>query len=208
MTASPPFGLILAGGYGRRMAADTLQTLPKPLVPLAGRPLIAHVIDRLAPQVGGLAINTNDPAELYAGFGLPLIADTLADRPGPLAGVLAGLEWLEQHAPDRGLVTVAADTPFLPPDLVSRLIHRYTENAGVICAASAGQAHHVIALWPPTARAPLAAALAAGQRKVGLLLATLGAVTESWETANGDPFFNVNTPEELTVAEFRLSALQ
>ncbi|MGR7997528.1 molybdenum cofactor guanylyltransferase MobA [Xanthobacter sp. ZOL 2024] len=218
-----PYGLILAGGHGRRMATSTAAPLPKrlmpkplvpkplvpkPLVPLAGRPLIAHVLARVAPQVAGLAINTNDPAELYAGFGLPLVPDTLAGRPGPLAGVLAGLEWLARQSPETPLLTVPADTPFLPGDLVSRLIHRYTGSAGVVCAASAGQRHHVIALWPPGAREPLAEALAAGQRKVGLLLETLGAVTENWETADGDPFFNVNTPEDLTVAEFRLSALQ
>ncbi|MFG1476501.1 molybdenum cofactor guanylyltransferase MobA [Xanthobacter agilis] len=203
-----PFGLILAGGHGRRMsaAASPSGALPKPLMPLSGRPLIAHVIARMAPQVAGLAINANDPSELFAAFGLPVIPDTVAERPGPLAGVLAGLEWLERESPGTPLVTVAADTPFLPDDLVSRLIHRYAETAEVVCAGSAGQMHHVIAVWPQAARAPLAVALAAGQRKVGLLLATLGAVTESWDTANGDPFFNVNTPEDLAAAESRSPA--
>ncbi|WP_454917141.1 molybdenum cofactor guanylyltransferase MobA [Xanthobacter sediminis] len=203
-----PFGLILAGGHGRRMAGEgpSSAALPKPLVPLAGRPLIAHVIARVAPQVSGLAINANDPPELFAPLGLPVIPDTVAERPGPLAGVLAGLDWLAREKPDACLLTVAADTPFLPPDLVSRLTHRYAETAGVVCAASGGQAHHVIALWPQGARPALAAALAAKQRKVGLLLAALGAVTESWDTANGDPFFNVNTPGDLATAEFRLPA--
>ncbi|MFG1430914.1 molybdenum cofactor guanylyltransferase MobA [Xanthobacter sp. V2C-8] len=209
MSASPlPFGLILAGGHGRRMAGAQVPSpaLPKPLVHLAGQPLIAHVIARVAPQVRALAINTNDPPELYAPFGLPVIPDTVGERPGPLAGVLAGLEWLAREAPDACLLTVAADTPFLPHDLVSRIIHRYAETAGVVCAASAGQVHHVIALWPQAARAPLAEALAAGQRKVGLLLAALGAVTESWDAADGDPFFNVNTPEDLAAAESRSHA--
>lgn len=203
-----PFGLILAGGHGRRMAGEGLAgARPKPLAPLGGQPLIAHVIARVAPQVSGLAINANDPPELFAPFGLPVIPDTVAERPGPLAGVLAGLEWLAREEPGAPcLLTVAADTPFLPPDLVCRLTHRYAETAGVVCAASGGQAHHVIALWPQGARFALAAALAAEQRKVGLLLAALGAVTESWDTANGDPFFNVNTPEDLATAEFRLPA--
>lgn len=203
-----PFGLILAGGYGRRMAAGaaSVAALPKPLVPLAGQPLIAHVIARVAPQVSRLAINANDPPELFAPFGLPIIADTVADRPGPLAGVLAGLDWVARESPGTSLLTVAADTPFLPHDLVSRLIHRYAQTAGVICAGSGGQVHHVIALWPQAARAPLAAALAAGQRKVGLLLSSLGAVTESWDAVDGDPFFNVNTPEDLAAALSRSPA--
>jgi len=204
-----PFGLILAGGLGSRMAGSSGSGgLPKPLVLLAGRPLIAHVAERLAPQVERLAINANDPPELFAALGLPVLADTVAERPGPLAGVLAGLEWLAKESPGSPLLTVAADTPFLPFDLARRLAARYAMSGGVVCAASAGQTHHVIALWPPTARAPLAEALATGQRKVGLLLAALGAVTESWETAGGDPFFNVNTPEDLTAAEFRSPASQ
>lgn len=208
MTRPPlPFGLILAGGHGRRMAAGaTAAATPKPLVRLRGQPLIAHVIARLGPQVAGLVINANDPPELFAPFGLPVLPDTVAERPGPLAGVLAGLEWLARESPDACLLTAAADTPFLPADLVARLTHRHAETEGVVCAGSAGQTHHVIALWPPSARAPLAEALATGQRKVGLLLSTLGAVTESWETANGDPFFNVNTPEDLAAAEFRSPA--
>lgn len=205
-----PFGLILAGGQGRRMAGPdaAADALPKPLVSLSGQPLIAHVITRVAPQVAGLAINSNDAPELFAPFGLPLIPDTLPDRPGPLAGVLAGLEWLERESPGTPLLTVAADTPFLPHDLVSRLIHRYAQAARVVCASSGGHKHHVIALWPQASRVPLAAALATGQRKVGLLLATLGAVTENWDTATGDPFFNVNTPEDLAAASSRSPALR
>ncbi|MFG1479337.1 molybdenum cofactor guanylyltransferase MobA [Xanthobacter sp. V4C-4] len=199
-----PYGLILAGGHGRRMA--DMAGPPKPLVMLAGQPLLAHVVGRLRPQVRALALNTNDSPALFASFGLPLRADTVADRPGPLAGVLAGLEWLALESVDAPLLTVPADTPFLPADLAARLGERHAKTGGVVCAASAGRTHHVVALWPQSARAPLAEALAAGQRKVGLLLSTLGAVTESWDTANGDPFFNVNTPEDLAAAESRSPA--
>lgn len=209
MTADArPFGLILAGGHGRRMSAadGSVDAMPKPLRLINGQPMLAHVIARMRPQVPRLAINANDPAALFAPFGLPIIPDTLTDRPGPLAGVLAGLEWLARESPGSPLVTVAGDTPFLPHDLVSRLIHRYAETADVVCAGSGGHVHHVIALWPQRVRVPLAQALATGQRKVGLLLANLGAVTETWDTADGDPFFNVNTPEELAAAESRSPA--
>lgn len=218
-----PVGLILAGGLGRRMAGAEAAPGPKPLVPLAGRPLIAHVIARLRPQVGRLLINANDPPAAFADFGLPVIADTLPDRPGPLAGVLAGLDHLaraddraddaddaDDRADDKeaGLLTVAADTPFLPCDLVERLVRRHLQTGAIVCAGSEGRRHHIIALWPPSVRESLMAALVSGERKVGLLLDRLGAVTESWDSRNGDPFFNVNTPEDLAVATFRSSALQ
>lgn len=236
MTPALPYGLILAGGLGRRMASAGSQppgdpqarersptpsgagspaspdaatpalAVPKPLVALAGRPLIGHVVERLRPQVAHLLVNANDPPDWFAQLGLPVLPDTLPDRPGPLAGVLAGLDWLARESPGTPLLTVAADTPFLPLDLAARLAQRHAYTNAVVCAGSGGQTHHVIALWPASARPALRAALEAGQRKVGLLLTTLGAVTESWETAKGDPFFNVNTPEDLATAEFRSSA--
>lgn len=208
-----PHALILAGGLGRRMApsgADTGEAphLAKPLVPLAGRPLIAHVIERLRPQVRDIWINANDSAAAYAAFGCPLLADTIPGRPGPLAGVLAGLERLALTAPDESLLTVPADTPFLPSDLARRLTERQVDTGGVVCAGSGGQRHPVIALWPTSARAALRQSLLAGRLKVGLLLDALGAVTVTWDEDPDDPFFNVNTPEELAIAEFRRTARQ
>lgn len=206
-TLRPP-ALILAGGLGRRINAPALGAVEKPLVPLGGRPLIAHVIERLSPQAGPLLINANAPAGIYAGFGLPVLPDTIAGHPGPLAGVLAGLEHLTQAAPGASLLTVAADTPFLPDDLVVRLMERHRETGTVVCAGSGGQRHPVIAVWPAAAHAALRQSLASGRLKVGLLLDALNAVTVSWDGLPDDPFFNVNTPEDLAIAEKRLAARQ
>ncbi|MFS8038029.1 molybdenum cofactor guanylyltransferase MobA [Xanthobacter sp. AM11] len=214
-----PHVLILAGGLGRRMAGTPPEpgaTAPclappapaKPLVLLAGRPLIAHVIARMRPQAGALWINANADRDAYAAFGLPLVADSIPGHPGPLAGVLAGLERLAAESPGAPLLTVPADTPFLPPDLARRLAARHADTGGLVCAASGGQRHPVVALWPANARTALRHCLEAGRLKVGLLLDTLGAVTESWETGPDDPFFNVNTPEDLAIAEFRQAARQ
>lgn len=204
--APPPPVLILAGGLGRRIDAPALGAPEKPLVPLAGRPLIAHVIDRIRPQAGQILINANAPAGTYEGFGLPVLPDTIAGHPGPLAGVLAGLEHLARSEPASSLITVPADTPFLPDDLIARLTQRHLETGTVVCAASGGQRHPVIALWPVTVRAALRQSLEAGRLKVGLFLDGLNAVTVAWEGHPDDPFFNVNTPEDLAIAEKRLAA--
>lgn len=204
---APP-ALILAGGLGRRINAPALGAAEKPLVALGGRPLIAHVIERLRSQAGSLLINANAPAGTYERFGLPVLPDTIAGYPGPLAGVLAGLDHLARIAPASSLVTVAADTPFLPHDLVARLTERHRETGTIVCAASGGQRHPVIALWPAAARAALRQSLEAGRLKVGLLLDALNAVTVSWDGLPDDPFFNVNTPEDLAIAEKRLAARQ
>ena len=221
MQSSPlPFGLILAGGYGRRMGASLSGSLgtsadegatspsipPKPLVLLGDKPLIGHVIERLRPQVAHLAINANEPAAPFAAFGLPIIADNLPDRPGPLAGVLAGLDWLALNAPGAPLLTAPADTPFLPPDLVQRLMMRHMQSGRICCAASCGQNHHVIALWPASTRQQLRTALEAGKRKVGAILDALQVVSVGWDGATGDPFFNINTAEDIAVAKLRLDA--
>lgn len=205
---APPPALILAGGLGRRMYAPAMGAAEKPLVRLSGRPLIAHVIERLRPQAGALLLNANAPPGTYDGFGLPVIADTVPGHPGPLAGVLAGLDHLAATGGADSLVSVAADTPFLPGDLVSRLAARHAATGAVVCAGSGGQRHPVIAIWPLSARAALRQSLEGGRLKVGLLLDALGAVTEAWDSVPDDPFFNVNTPEDLAVAEIRLSASQ
>lgn len=201
-----PTALILAGGLGRRMAPTARAAPPKPLVTLAGRPLIAHVIDAIAPQAGEIWINANADLETYAGFGRPLVPDTIPGHPGPLAGVLAGLERLAEAGSGGCLLTVPADTPFLPADLVARLMERHRDTGGLVCAGSGGQRHPVVALWPGTVRAALRQSLASGQLKVGLFLEALQAVTVVWDSEPDDPFFNVNTPEDLAVAEIRRTA--
>lgn len=192
-------GVILAGGRATRMGGGD-----KGLRRLGGKPLISHVIARLGPQCGRLAINANgDPARLSA-FGLPVLPDTVPDFPGPLAGVLAGLDWAAAlGAP--AIITAAADTPFLPADLVARLIAAAGPQ-GLALAASpdaAGtlQRHPTFGLWPVTLRHDLRAALEGGLRKIVRWTDGHGAGTAAFEAAPFDPFFNVNTPEDLTLAE-------
>ena len=194
-------GLILAGGLARRMGGD------KALQPLAGRPILAHVVDRLHGQCDDLLLNANgDPARL-AGFGLPVVADTVPDFAGPLAGILAGLDWMADHRlRAEWLLSVAVDTPFIPGDLVARL-HRARAAAGtpLACAASNGRQHHAIGLWPVALREDLRRVLAAGERRLGRWTQTHGVAVAEWLAEPIDPFFNVNTPEDLAEAE-RLAA--
>lgn len=191
-------GLILAGGLARRMGGGD-----KALKPLAGRPILAHVIDRLRGQCDDLLLNANgDPARL-AGFGLPVAADTVLDFAGPLAGILAGLDWIADHRPQaEWLLSVPADTPFIPEDLAARL-HQARIAAGTLlaCAASGGQQHHAIGLWPVSLRENLRRSLAAGERKLGRWTQAHGVAVVEWPAEPLDPFFNVNTPEDLAEAE-------
>ncbi len=202
MAETLTIGLILAGGLARRMGGGD-----KALKPLAGRPILAHVIARLRGQCDDLLLNANgDPARLSV-FGLPVVADSVPDFAGPLAGILAGLDWIADHQPEtEWLLSVAADTPFIPADLVSRL-HRARIAAGtaLACAASAGQQHHAIGLWPVGLREDLRRALAAGERKLGRWTQAHGVAVAEWPAEPIDPFFNVNTPEDLAEAE-RLAA--
>jgi molybdopterin-guanine dinucleotide biosynthesis protein A len=176
----------------------------KGLRTVAGRRLIDHVIDRLAAQCSALAINANgDPARL-AEFGLPVLPDSLADHPGPLAGVLAGLDWAATQGAE-AIVTAAADTPFFPFDLVARL-QAAAGPSGLCLAASpdaAGkmQRQPTFGLWPVALRDDLRTALTAGLRKIVLWTDAHQAGLATFESAPFDPFFNVNTPEDIVTAE-------
>ncbi|MDP4023795.1 molybdenum cofactor guanylyltransferase MobA [Methylobacterium sp. NEAU 140] len=199
----PILGLILAGGLGRRMGG-----MDKPLLPLAGRPLLARVAERLAPQCpAGLALSANgDPARFAPAFTGPVLPDPLPDRPGPLAGVLAGLEHCAAERPAvTHVLCVPGDAPFLPADLAARLAAALAA-APIARAASGGRAHHTVALWPVALRAELRAALAGGERRVGAVLARHGAATVAWPVAACDPFLNVNAPEDLAAAERALTS--
>ena len=197
MTA--PLGVILAGGRATRMGGGD-----KGLRVVGGRRLIDHVIDRLAPQCGALAINANgDPARL-AEFGLPVLPDSLPDHPGPLAGVLAGLDWAAGQGAD-AIVTAAADTPFFPADLVARLV-AHAGPSGLCLAASPDetgrvQRHPTFGLWPVALRDDLRAALVGGLRKIVIWTDGHGAGQAVFDSAPFDPFFNVNTPEDIATAE-------
>ncbi|HSF63607.1 MAG TPA: molybdenum cofactor guanylyltransferase MobA [Paracoccaceae bacterium] len=192
-------GVILAGGRATRMGGGD-----KGLRVVGGLRLIDHVIARLAPQCGPLAINANgDPARL-AEFGLPVLPDTLADHPGPLAGVLAGLDWAAAIGAT-AIVTAAADTPFFPADLVARL-QAATGPEGLALAASPDdtgrlQRHPTFGLWPVALRHDLRAALEGGLRKIVLWTDAHGAGTAEFASHPFDPFFNVNTPEDIALAE-------
>ena len=192
-------GLILAGGLARRMGGGD-----KAFVMLGGQPLIAHSIARLKPQTAGLLISANgDPARFH-GFGAPVVADDIAGFAGPLAGVLAGLDWLARERPQAThLLSMPADTPFLPRDLVARLdAARRAEGARLACAASGGRQHPAVALWPVDLRSDLRCALVDEDlRKIGLLLSRYPLARVEWPATPRDPFFNVNAPEDLAVAE-------
>ena len=191
-------GVILAGGRATRMGGGD-----KGLRQVAGRRLIDHVIDRLAPQVRAMAINANGDPARWAEFGLPVLADGLPDYPGPLAGVLAGMDWAAENG-FAAVVSVAADTPFFPRDLVAGLVAS-AGPSGLCLAASPDetgrlQRQPTFGLWPVALRHDLRAALVGGLRKVVLWTDRHGA-GQAVFAGVADPFFNVNTPEDLARAE-------
>ncbi|QUJ75577.1 molybdenum cofactor guanylyltransferase MobA [Sulfitobacter albidus] len=194
-----PLGVILAGGQARRMGGGDKGRLM-----LGGQSLLARVAARLAPQVAGLALNANGDAARFADLGLPVIADSVADYPGPLAGVLAGLDWAAGQGAET-IVTAAADTPFFPCDLVPRLLLAAEGMAHPLALAATPDArrgtarHPTFGLWPVALRDDLRAALAAGTRKVVLWTDVHAAATANFPDEAA--FFNVNTPEDLAHAE-------
>jgi molybdopterin-guanine dinucleotide biosynthesis protein A len=196
-TSARVVGVLLAGGRGIRMRGGG----DKPLRHLAGRALLDHAASRTAPQVGALVINANGDVARFAGFGLPVVADTLPDFPGPLAGLLAGMRWAAANRPAAtDVLSVPADTPFLPTDLVSRL-RAARGSAPVALAASGGRTHPAVGLWPIGLADDLEAWLRDGGRKVLDWAARHGYGVAEYSTTPFDPFFNVNTPEDLARAE-------
>ncbi|MCA0014946.1 molybdenum cofactor guanylyltransferase MobA [Mesorhizobium sp. B292B1B] len=206
MTTERPMtlGVVLAGGLGRRMGGGD-----KPTRVIGGRTMLEHVIERLGPQCDGLVLNANGDPVRFARFGLPVVADTIEGYPGPLAGMLAALDWTADSRPDvEWVVSAAGDCPFLPRDLVARLQRaRMTERADLAVAASGGQAHPVIGLWKVALRDELRHALTKeGLRKIDRWTTRYGLATVSWPAEPVDPFFNANTVDDLAEAE-RLAAL-
>ncbi|MBK1635454.1 molybdenum cofactor guanylyltransferase MobA [Rhodovulum adriaticum] len=184
------FGLVLAGGEGRRMGGTD-----KALIRLGGQTLAARLAGRLGPQVAALAIAANgDPARL-AGLGLPVLADPPPGGQGPLAGILAGLDWAADGGAD-WLATVAVDTPFAPLDMVDRL---WMADAPLALAESGRRLHPTAGLWPVALRDPLRTALSGGLRRPALFAADHGAVRVRFDGVP-DPFFNINTPADLATA--------
>jgi len=201
-------GVILAGGLSRRMGGGD-----KGLLEIAGKPMLAHVIDRLRPQVGRLLINANGDPSRFARFGLPVAADTIAGFAGPLAGVLAGLRWTAANAPrSRRIATVSSDAPLLPADLVARLAAAVEgRDRAIALAASGGELHPVIGLWPVALADDLEAQLKAGLRKVLHWTDRHGTVPVEFPFVEiggrkVDPFFNANTPAEFDEIRILLGA--
>jgi len=196
--------VLLAGGLARRMGGGD-----KPMRTIGGRTILDRVITRLTPQCDGLILNANGDPERFAAFGLPVIADTVADFPGPLAGILAALDWIATNRPDVPLIlSAAADCPFLPRDLVARLYQALTEqDAQLAVAASDGQSHPVIGLWRVSLRDELRHALVLEDvRKIDRWTARYRLATVTWPVTPLDPFFNANTMDDIADAE-RLAAL-
>jgi molybdopterin-guanine dinucleotide biosynthesis protein A len=198
--AGPPVvGLLLAGGLARRMGGGD-----KCLRPLGDRPILAHIVERLAPQLRRLVLNANGDPTRFAGFGLPVASDSVEGFAGPLAGILAGLDWAAREASDCSLVLSApTDAPFLPHDLVGRLLAaRQREGADIAMAASGGQLHPVVGLWPVALRADLRRALVEEDiRKVDVWTARYRVAVVDFAIGRVDPFFNANRPEDLAEAE-------
>ena len=188
-------GLLLAGGRATRMGGGD-----KGLRLLAGRPILDHVIERLRPQLSRLLLNANGDPARFAAYGLPVVGDSPPDFAGPLAGVLAGLEWTAREAPDCPLLLSApTDAPFLPRDLVRRLWAGHeSEGADIAMAASGGRTHPVVGLWPVALASALRHALVVeGLRKVDIWTARYRVAVVDFPIEAVDPFFNANRPEDL-----------
>ena len=194
-----PLGLVLAGGLARRMGGGD-----KARIRIGGVTILARVVACLAPQCSAIIINANGDTTRFADTGLPIVPDSVPDFAGPLAGLLAGLDWAAVHAPEVAYVaSVPGDCPFLPRDLVTRL-HQARAASGqpLACARSGEWRHPVVGVWPVALRADLRHALTKEDlRKIELWTARHGVALADWPTAPVDPFFNVNTPEDAAAAE-------
>ena len=197
-------GVLLAGGRARRMGGGD-----KGLSMLGGRPMMARIIDCVRPQVSALIINANGDPGRFAEYGLGVVADVIGDFAGPLAGVLTGLEWAAANAAEtKWVATFATDAPFVPADLVNRLLAAVDrDGADMACAASGGRAHPVFGLWPVALAADLRRAMIEeDMRKIDRWTARYNLIVVDFPDVPFDPFFNINAPDNLAEAEKLLSA--
>ncbi len=204
----PPIaGVVLAGGQSRRMGGRD-----KALIDLAGKPLIAHAIERLKPQVNRIALSANGDTDRFAFTGLPVRADTMPGHAGPLAGVLSAMRWAGEAIPAAEyLATAAADTPFFPVDFVDRCRHEAANHEMVLCR-SGDHRHPVFALWRIGLADALEGFLATGE--TGKVMAFVSGFTHAevtfpithGEHGPHDPFFNINTPQDLALAHRLMGA--
>jgi len=195
---SKPLGLVLAGGLARRMGGGD-----KARITIGGETILARVLARLKPQCSGVILNANGDPARFADTGLPVVPDSVPDFAGPLAGILAGLDWAAAHAPSTtDIVSLPGDCPFPPRDLAERLAAaRRAEGKPLACARSGDWRHPVVGLWPIALRDDLRRALLEeGLHKIEIWTARHGVAIADWPATPVDPFFNVNTPEDAAEA--------
>jgi len=192
------FGLVLAGGLARRMGGGD-----KALIRIGNQTILERTLARLTPQVSGAVLNANGDLARFASSGLPVVADSVPDFAGPLAGILAGLDWVAANKPGvEWVVSVPGDCPFLPRDLVAKLhAAREREDKALACAHSGDWRHPVVGLWQVALREDLRHAITVEDlRKIEVWTARHGVALADWPTEPVDPFFNVNTPEDVEKA--------
>jgi len=197
--STPIVGVLLAGGLSRRMGGGDKNQLQ-----LGGKLILDRLIDRVKPQVSTLILNANGDAERFSKYDLPVVGDVIDGFAGPLAGVLTGLEWASEHEPAcEWVATFATDAPFVPEDMVAKLLHAIVgENADMACAMSNGRTHPPFALWPVRLKDDLHRAMVdEDMRKIDLWTARYQIVHVPFENPDLDPFFNINKPENLSEAE-------
>lgn len=196
---SKPLGLILAGGLARRMGGGD-----KGLIKIGGETILDRALSRMKPQCSRMIINANGDPSRFAFTGLPVVPDDIPDFAGPLAGILAGLDWAAKNAPEVEYVASApGDCPFLPRDLLTRLEDaRSKEGKPLACAKSGDWRHPVVGLWPVALRADLRHALIVENlHKIEIWTARHGVAIAEWPDQPVDPFFNANTPEDVERAQ-------
>ncbi|MEM9278810.1 MAG: molybdenum cofactor guanylyltransferase MobA [Pseudomonadota bacterium] len=191
-------GVILAGGLSRRMEGPE-----KSLLELGNLPLVQHVSDRLRTQVSQVVLNANGDAKRFDFLGLSVVGDTVKDFAGPLAGVLAGMRWAHENTNASHILTAAADTPFFPEDYAARMISELkAQNAQIVLASSAGRRHPVFGLWSVDLADNLEKFLVDEEgRKVMLFVERYRSSLAEFKATDPDPFFNVNTPDDMRLAE-------
>lgn len=204
MTSEGIAGVLLAGGLSRRMGGGD-----KSLRTLGGRSILERIVATVRPQVGPLVLNANGDPARFAAFGLPVAADVVEGFAGPLAGVLTGMEWARANAPGcRWLASFATDAPFIPGDLVARLVAAVErEGADLACARSDGQEHPVFGLWRVDLADDLRRAMVEeDMRKVDAWTARYRLAVADFAIDPVDPFFNTNRPDDLAEAERLMAA--
>jgi molybdenum cofactor guanylyltransferase len=202
----PVFGILLAGGLARRMGGGD-----KGLKTVGGETILARIIKTVQPQCAGLVLNANGDVSRLANLGFPIVPDNVPDYAGPLAGILAGLDWIAAHHPEcQSAISIPTDTPFLPGDLVARLQEARSEaKADIAIATSGGSTHPVVALWPVALRGDMRHALVDEHiHKMGFFIDRHKIAQADWPVEPYDPFFNANEPQDIARAEKILAGLR